>query len=448
MKISKKLVILVMSSTTIPEYVDLEKSIKNTWYNSKNEDVEIIFYKDNQNLSPKYTYPVFDGCDLVLPIDDGFYTLNQKTLMAFDWVCQNYEFDYIFRTNLGSFIDVDNIISFLSDKPKEKFYCGVFGHDNTYFGQPVLFVSGSGYFLSRDIVLLVLKNLQNWPWRVVDDVALGYVIVKQLGIDINQEGIRKDICDGEVIYVKGDKIVDSLDEELIYHYRLRSQDRNKDIKTMMDLYNKNSHNLVNLNYGTFLEKSITKPGLHFINLCNIPSDINEHMPTLKRYAEECDSVTEMGVRHAYSTWAFIEAKPKKLTGIDINYNFFEASEKYINGMCNNYNIDFDFIEGDTLEMKIENTDLLFIDTLHTYSQLLQELNNHHVNVNKYIILHDIVTFGYIDEYIYNHASDKAKDIFNKSGLVAAVEEFIENNNNWQIKEIFTNNNGLLILFRV
>jgi hypothetical protein len=28
----------------------------------------------------------------------------------------------------------------------------------------------------------------------------------------------------------------------------------------------------------------------------IPSDINEHLTTLKKYSEECDTVTEMGVR--------------------------------------------------------------------------------------------------------------------------------------------------------
>ena len=53
MKISKKVVILVMSSTSKSEYVEIEESIKQTWYNLRNDDVEIIFYKDNQNLTYK-----------------------------------------------------------------------------------------------------------------------------------------------------------------------------------------------------------------------------------------------------------------------------------------------------------------------------------------------------------------------------------------------------------
>ena len=52
--------------------------------------------------------------------------------------------------------------------------------------------------------------------------------------------------------------------------------------------------------------------------CNSPSDINEHLPTLKRYADECEHITEMGVRWVVSTYAFLMSKPKKLVSIDID----------------------------------------------------------------------------------------------------------------------------------
>jgi hypothetical protein len=45
-------------------------------------------------------------------------------------------------------------------------------------------------------------------------------------------------------------------------------------------------------------------------LCNIPSDINEHLPTLYKYACECDSILELGVRGCVSSWAFLMGKPK------------------------------------------------------------------------------------------------------------------------------------------
>lgn len=175
------------------------------------------------------------------------------------------------------------------------------------------------------------------------------------------------------------------------------------------------------------------------------SDINEHLPTLKKYAEECNHITEMGVRSGLSTVALLMGSPKKMISYDITDVAFKIKNDLIKE-CNNKNIDYIFEIGDTLKIDIEKTDLLFIDTLHTYNQLLYELNKHSKNVNNYIILHDTTTFGYKDEIIYNHASDIIKNNkTNKSGLFNAILDFLKDNKNWEILEKYENNNGLTIL---
>ena len=92
------------------------------------------------------------------------------------------------------------------------------------------------------------------------------------------------------------------------------------------------------------------------------SDINEHIDTLYNLANECSHITEMGVRNVVSTWAFMLRNPETLVGIDIhtNFNIDEAQFAYPK---------WKFIKGDTTKIKIEETELLFIDTLHIYSQL-------------------------------------------------------------------------------
>jgi hypothetical protein len=210
--------------------------------------------------------------------------------------------------------------------------------------------------------------------------------------------------------------------------------------------------MIELYYGgrshQFEEENIVKPGLHYSVLCNIPSDINEHLPTLKEYTEECEYITEMGVRYGCSTWAFIEGKPKKLTCIDINKIDFERSEKYAKHLCTDYNIDFVWITADSLKIELEKTDLLFIDTLHNYSQLIRELKKHESKVSKYIILHDTQTFGMRNEGIYDDSSDIIKNLpSEKQGLIPAIEEFLQENSNWCVKETYTNNNGLTVLAR-
>lgn len=166
---------------------------------------------------------------------------------------------------------------------------------------------------------------------------------------------------------------------------------------------------------------------------NTPGDIHEHLPTLKKYAEEVNHITEMGVRWVVSTWALLMGKPQKMISYDWGFN--EHIEELIE-ITKDIDTDFTFIQADTGKIEIELTDLLFIDTMHTYEHLKLELSLHAKNVNKYIILHDTITFG-------RRGQDGSTP-----GLIKAVDEFLQDNEEWQIKEHFSNNNGLTILERV
>lgn len=169
-----------------------------------------------------------------------------------------------------------------------------------------------------------------------------------------------------------------------------------------------------------------------------PSDINEHIPTLLKYGQECEHITEMGVRWIVSTWAFLGAAPKKLISYDIkNPSHWGKNINHVYTVAKEYGLDFTFVEADVLKIDIEPTDLLFIDTWHIYDQLKQELTLHGNKAKKYIIMHDTTTFG---------EQGERKPY---KGLWPAIEEFLEDNKGvWALKERFTNNNGLTILQRI
>lgn len=169
-------------------------------------------------------------------------------------------------------------------------------------------------------------------------------------------------------------------------------------------------------------------------MCNTPSDINEHLPTLKKYAEECEHITEMGVRWVVSTYALLMGKPKKMISYDINGIHWNAIRDMVKE--DTY---FTFEVANTLDLEIEETDLLFIDTLHNYNQLSGELKLHGNKSRKYIIFHDTTTFEWIGES-YNGKVDEV-------GLWPAIEEFLEANPHWELHQRYTNNNGLTILKR-
>lgn len=175
-----------------------------------------------------------------------------------------------------------------------------------------------------------------------------------------------------------------------------------------------------------------------------PSDINEHLVTLKEYAERCDHVTEMGVRDVVSTYAFLASQPQKMVSYDINYSACIEDAKQ---MANEKGLDFNFIQADVLKIDIEETDLLFIDTLHIYSQLKKELDLHANKVRKYLIFHDTVTYGHKDEPTDWQTDNIMEnyEVKDKKGLMTAISEFLADNKEWSIEAAFGNNNGLLIL---
>jgi len=186
----------------------------------------------------------------------------------------------------------------------------------------------------------------------------------------------------------------------------------------------------------------------FQQLCNIDSDINLHLNTLRYYASQSKTIVEMGVRWVVSTWAFLEGHPKKLTSYDIvSPEEWKRGDRMspVKEYAKENNIDFKFILQDVLTVKLPKTDLLFIDTWHVYDQLIQELNMHSSKVNKWIILHDTETFGEKGENSVYSIREKKEYL----GLKFAVNEFLKNNSEtWRLHEHYIFCNGLTILKRI
>jgi len=194
---------------------------------------------------------------------------------------------------------------------------------------------------------------------------------------------------------------------------------------------------------------------HINYLHQTPSDINQHLPTIIKYGQECEHITEMGVRGILSTWGWLAASPKKLIAYDIeNPSHFNSNIQDVYDTAEAYNLDFTFIKADVLKIEIEETDLLFLDTLHVHNQLKSELKLHSGKVKKYICFHDTTSYENRNEVSLEHQPDYSAILgegydINKQGLWPVVEEFLDQNKDtWRLKERFTNNNGFTIIERI
>lgn len=180
--------------------------------------------------------PVLKDQDLILPCKDGYDYCTEKTLQALKFVAYNLNFDYIFRTNLGSYVNFKKIIAFLEDKPMQNFYSGIIGRHKSPLGKETMFASGSGYFLSQDLVKLIAENSSKVSSNYIDDVAIGEFLANS-GISINHDAIRLSYVDDRTEYQQGEENKSFINPDKIYHVRLRSSDRNHDIARMHELFN-------------------------------------------------------------------------------------------------------------------------------------------------------------------------------------------------------------------
>jgi hypothetical protein len=190
---------------------------------------------------------------------------------------------------------------------------------------------------------------------------------------------------------------------------------------------------------------------------NIGSDINEHIETFFEYSKQCSHITELGIRSVVSSWGFLyglyesQHLKKKMIGVDLEWHDNIGTLKTL---AENNGIEYQFIQGDSAKVDIEDTDILFIDTWHIYGHLKRELEKHHMKVREYIMMHDTTVDEIHGETIRMgwNAKEQAKtsgypidEI--KKGLVPAIDEFLSMHPEWSLHKKYTHNNGLTILKR-
>lgn len=193
-----------------------------------------------------------------------------------------------------------------------------------------------------------------------------------------------------------------------------------------------------------------------------PHNIYEHIPIFREYTKNLDgesiTIAEIGIETIVSSWGFAmglkdnSAKNKMLIGVDLNYH---PNIEKLKQTCKEEKIDYIFMMGNSIKVELPSVDILFIDSWHVYGHLKRELNRHHKQTKKYIMMHDTTIDGevgesirmnYDIEYQITQSGYSREEII--KGIWPAVEEFLLEHPEWILKERKSNNNGLTILERV
>jgi cephalosporin hydroxylase len=199
---------------------------------------------------------------------------------------------------------------------------------------------------------------------------------------------------------------------------------------------------------------------HYDETCKRGCDIQPYQSLLSEFAQKCSHVTEMGIGPFHlglnSTWCLLHGlsksqfpnNQKKYISIDwdnANTNIIHAEE-----VSNSIGIDFKFIVANSIEIEIEKTDLLFIDTDHRYQHLMKELKMHSPNVSKYIVMHDTSgKYGEWEDWPYDHENrGELRNSPEKYGLWPCVVDFLKENTEWEISVRGQEGNGMTVIQRI
>lgn len=174
----------------------------------------------------------------------------------------------------------------------------------------------------------------------------------------------------------------------------------------------------------------------YTEYCLEPSDLNEHLPTLYNLALECVSITEFGVGFGKSTRAFLYALTTTMGTLNSYDIMLHDGVQDLFDEANKEGLAALFHLQSTLDCDINETDLLLVDSHHTYAQVKGELEKHSDRVKKFIVFHDTQLYGISGQ---DHGS---------VGIMPAINEWMDSHPQWRIKQEYYNNNGLLVVERI
>ena len=165
----KKLIILVIANRN-PIYDEIiniywKKFIQ---YANKLNQIRIFLLYDNEDIEF-----LNDIKENVIKYDEKVSMIPgilKKTISSFEYIDNNYDYDYILRTNISSFFIYDKLLNLVNSFEENNIFSGRICNLN--FEEPdknkinLIFVSGAAFFLSKNLIKNLIMNKNNLLYNI------------------------------------------------------------------------------------------------------------------------------------------------------------------------------------------------------------------------------------------------------------------------------------------
>jgi hypothetical protein len=208
-----KLIILILANDT-NEYLKMQMLWK--VYMNKFPYIKSFFIKYKSDLQENIV--LCDDTIYIKGLESLIPGCLDKTIQSIEFLLKNNEFDFIFRTNMSSVVDLNKLYNLLNDKIE---CAGVIGFCNCK-----RFVSGAGILMNKNTCKMLINNKHTLNYTIMDDVSLGDFFTSN---NINITALTRFEAynyEDNINLITKDSISD------YYHFRCKSDNNLKTIELM------------------------------------------------------------------------------------------------------------------------------------------------------------------------------------------------------------------------
>jgi hypothetical protein len=166
-----KIIVLIIASNG--EHYDKMITIWEKYMNS-HTNIQSFFIMNKEDI--KEDVILIDNIIYVKSKENLIPGILIKTIKSINFCINNLDFDFIFRTNLSSFIILDKLYEFVKNNNID--YGGVIGVTDNF----IKFASGSGFLISKETCKYLIENENDLLYNLIDDVAIGQLLTKKYKI--------------------------------------------------------------------------------------------------------------------------------------------------------------------------------------------------------------------------------------------------------------------------
>lgn len=174
--------------------------------------------------------------------------------------------------------------------------------------------------------------------------------------------------------------------------------------------------------------------------------ITAHLPRLRALAADCQTAVEFGVKRGASSSALILGATQSVVSYDLVPTKEAMLLRSLAGSRWAYHIE------DSRYSERIPSDLTFFDSLHTYAQLTAELERRGPLTRRYLVFHDVGTFGEIGaagetgKHSWTYVPGQSCPL-EHLGIRPAIDAYMAADPTWRIRARYTDSHGLLVLER-